>query len=140
MPINRDELKDSVEGKVRRRKNSDRHQSTAATAATTADETSSALAGASQSHQSRINATLQKIAANRNAAIEQVSDVMAYLHSPATFEAEVLARTAEKLGLTNSDQAEITTLDTLATVFEELAEVEYPSFAPYTAAGALPAY
>uniref|UniRef100_A0A832M1K6 Uncharacterized protein n=1 Tax=Oscillatoriales cyanobacterium SpSt-402 TaxID=2282168 RepID=A0A832M1K6_9CYAN len=89
-----------------------------------------------------INASLEKIEADRENAIEQVSDKLAYLYSPQTFHAAVLNRTAEKLGLKATEpepEAEIITLDSLGDCFSSFADsIEYPAIAPSSALGCLP--
>jgi hypothetical protein len=110
------------------------HQSTVRDKATLANRTNQQLAGIQQS--------IGKIASDRTNAIEQVSDTLAYLYSPATFQSDVMNRTAEKLGLKAAEAKQeptILTLDSLGDCFSRFADaVEYPAIAASSALGCLP--
>lgn len=110
------------------------HQSTVQDKATLAVRTQQQLAG--------IQSSIDKIASDRTNAIEQVSDTLAYLYSSATFQSEVMALTAEKLGLKDSQSKQeptIITLDSLSDCFSRFADsVEYPAIAASSALGCLP--
>lgn len=121
----------------------DRYTRTASESASATNQAAAALASTRQSHFSGVQAAIERIATNRNDAVEQVSDVLAYLNSKETFEADVMRRTAEKLGLQHQKSAEVeaqpTALDDLAGSFATLANsVKYPAVLPHTVAGALP--
>ena len=66
----------------------------------------------------------------------KVSDTLAYLYSPATFQSDVMTRTAEKLGLRATEpEPETITLDSLGDCFSRFADaVEYPAIAGYSTA------
>jgi hypothetical protein len=112
-------------------------QSTAQAAAST-DRDKTALANAAANQLAGMKASLDSIAANRNRAIEQVSDSLAYLWSPETFQADVMRRTAEKL---SGGENLANPLDTLANTFGSFADgVQYPAIAPATDYGAISVY
>ena len=110
------------------------HQSTVQDKATLGVRTQQQLAG--------IQSSIDKIASDRTNAIEQVSDTLAYLYSPATFQSDVMTRTAEKLGLKDAESKQeptILTLDSLSDCFSRFADsVEYPAIAASSALGCLP--
>lgn len=117
---------------------SDRHTQSTKTAHQSTVQDKAVLSNRTREQLSSINASLQKIANDRKDAVEQVSDTLAYLYSPQTFQAEVMQRTSEKLGL-GQTEPETLTLDSLADCFSSFANgVEYPHIAPSTIAGALP--
>ena len=144
MPINSEELKKSVElpntsGKTKQAK-SDRHAQTANAAHQSTVQDKSTLAVRTQQQLAGIQSSIDKIASDRTNAIEQVSDTLAYLYSPATFQSEVMALTAEKLGLKAAEpEPETITLDSLSDCFSRFADsVEYPAIAASSALGCLP--
>ena len=108
------------------------HQSTVQDKATLAVRTQQQLAG--------IQNSLDKIASDRTNAIEQVSDTLAYLYSPATFQSDVMTCTAEKLGLKDAESKQEPTILTLdSDCFSRFADaVEYPAIAASSALGCLP--
>ena len=83
-------------------KNSDRHAQTTADACTSTAQDKVSLANRTQQSLAAIQASVDKIANDRSAVIEQVSDTLAYLYSPQTFKAEVMSATSSKLGLTEA--------------------------------------
>ena len=144
MPINSEELKKSVElpntsGKTKQAK-SDRHAQTANAAHQSTVQDKSTLAVRTQQQLAGIQSSIDKIASDRTNAIEQVSDTLAYLYSPATFQSEVMALTAEKLGLKAAEpKTETITLDSLGDCFSRFADsVQYPAIAASSALGCLP--
>lgn len=118
----------------------DRHTQTTQTAHTSGIQDQTSLADRTQQQLARIQTSLNQIATDRSTAVEQVSDTLAYLYSPQTFHADVLSRTAEKLGLKQSDpEPETLTLDTLGDCFSRFADtVGYPAIAASSALGCLP--
>lgn len=120
----------------------DRHAQTSTAAHQASIQGKASLAVRTQQQLANIQASLDKIATDRNAAIEEVSDTLAYLYSPQTFQADVLSRTAEKLGLVQTEpvpELEVITLDSLGDCFADFANsLQYPAIAPSTALGALP--
>ncbi|MEX0272472.1 hypothetical protein AB3R30_25490, partial [Leptolyngbyaceae cyanobacterium UHCC 1019] len=94
------------------------------------------IASRTQQQLAGIQQSLDKIASDRTNAIEQVSDTLAYLYSPATFQAEVMALTAQKLGLTQAEPHTITLDDDCFSRFAD--SVEYPAIAASSALGCLP--
>lgn len=120
----------------------ERHVQTSTAAYQASLQDKAALAVRTQQQLASIQASLDKIATDRNVAIEQVSDTLAYLYSPQTFHADVLSRTAEKLGLMHTEpapEAAVITLDSLGDCFADFANsLHYSAIAPSTAFGALP--
>jgi hypothetical protein len=87
-----------------------------------------------------ISQQLTKIKSQRDTAIEQISDILAYLHSPITFKNDVLKRTMEKLGETieiNPGEVQNNPFEGLGNCFE-LKGYNLPQIAPYSSQGALP--
>ena len=122
--------------------NSNRHTATASAAHQATVQDKATLAVRTQQQLAGIQTSLDKIASDRTNAIEQVSDTLAYLYSPATFQSEVMALTAEKLGLKDVESKQeptILTLDSLGDCFSRFADaVEYPAIAASSALGCLP--
>ena len=146
MPINSEDLKKSIElpnmnGKTKQAK-SDRHVATASAAHQATVKDKATLAVRTQQQLAGIQTSLDKIASDRTNAIEQVSGTLAYLYSPATFQSDVMALTAEKLGLKDAESKQeptILTLDSLSDCFSRFADsVEYPAIAASSALGCLP--
>ena len=121
---------------------SDRHAATASAAHQATVQDKATLAVRTQQQLAGIQNSLDKIASDRTTAIEQVSDTLAYLYSPATFQSDVMTRTAEKLGLKDAQSKQeptILTLDSLSDCFSRFADaVEYPAIAASSALGCLP--
>lgn len=118
----------------------DSHQQTANSAHQQSVQDKASLTVGTQKQLAGIQQSLEKIATDRGNAIEQVSDTLAYLYSPQTFQADVMRRTGEKLNV-NQPEPETITLNSLGDCFSRFAEaVEYPAFNPASAmGGALPA-
>ena len=119
---------------------SDRHAATASAAHQATVQDKATLAVRTQQQLAGIQTSLDKIASDRTTAIEQVSDTLAYLYSSATFQSDVMTRTAEKLGLRAAEpEPETITLDSLGDCFSRFADaVEYPAIAASSALGCLP--
>ena len=132
----------NVNGKAKTQSKSDRHTATASAAHQATVQDKATLAVRTQQQLAGIQTSLDKIASDRTTAIEQVSDTLAYLYSPATFQSEVMTRTAEKLGLKDAESKQeptILTLDSLSDCFSRFADaVEYPAIAASSALGCLP--
>ena len=126
-------------GKTKQSK-SDRHAATASAAHQATVQDKATLAVRTQQQLAGIQNSLDKIASDRTNAIEQVSDTLAYLYSSATFQSDVMTRTAEKLGLRAAEpEPETITLDSLGDCFSRFADsVEYPAIAASSALGCLP--
>jgi hypothetical protein len=129
----------NVNGKTKQSK-SDRHAATASAAHQSTVQDKATLTVRTQQQLTGIQSSIDKIASDRTNAIEQVSDTLAYLYSPATFHADVLIRTAEKLGLKAVEpEPETITLDSLGDCFSRFVDsVEYPAIAASSALGCLP--
>ena len=131
----------NVNGKPKQSK-SDRHAQTASAAHQATVQDKATLAVRTQQQLAGIQSSIDKIASDRTNAIEQVSDTLAYLYSPATFQSEVMALTAKKLGLKDAESKQeptILTLDSLSDCFSRFADaVEYPAIAASSALGCLP--
>ena len=131
----------NVNGKTKQSK-SDRHAQTASAAHQSTVQDKATLNARTQQQLAGIQNSLDKIARDRTNAIEQVSDTLAYLYSPATFQSDVMTRTAEKLGLKAAESKQeptILTLDSLSDCFSRFADsVEYPAIAASSALGCLP--
>ena len=131
----------NVNGKTKQSK-SDRHAATANVAHQSTVQDKATLAVHTQQQLAGIQSSIDKIASDRTNAIEQVSDTLAYLYSPATFQSEVMALTAEKLGLKDAQSKQeptILTLDSLSDCFSRFADaVEYPAISASSALGCLP--
>ncbi len=143
MPINNDKLKQAAQlpnvNGHRPQSLGDRHTQANNTAHQSTVQDKAVLANRTREQLGTLNSSLQKIKTDRNNAVEQVSDTLAYLYSPQTFQADVMRRTSEKLGLGQSNEPEPLTLDSLADCFANFANtVEYPAISPSTVAGALP--
>jgi len=118
-----------------------RHHQTHQAAHQSCVQEQATLSVRTQQHLATIQASLNKIAADREVALEQVSDTLAYLYSPQTFQADVLSRTAAKLALqpVEPEPDSVLTLDTLGDCFAQFAaSVEYPAIATTSVAGCLP--
>ena len=113
--------------KAKGRSKSDRHATTSQTANQTAAQDKATLATRTQQQLSGLQSSLDKIASDRTNAIEQVSDTLAYLYSPATFQSDVMSRTAEKLGLKATEPETINLDDDCFSRFADA--VEYPAIA-----------
>ena len=130
----------NVNGKAKTQSKSDRHAATASAAHQATVQDKATLAVRTQQQLAGIQTSLDKIASDRTNAIEQVSDTLAYLYSPVTFQSDVMTRTAEKLGLKAAEpEPETITLDSLGDCFSRFADaVEYPAIAASSALGCLP--
>ncbi|MEX0272434.1 hypothetical protein AB3R30_25295, partial [Leptolyngbyaceae cyanobacterium UHCC 1019] len=140
MPLDTSKYKDqknvelpNVNGKTKPQPKSDRHTQTASAAHQATVQDKATLAVRTQQQLAGIQSSLDKIASDRTNAIAQVSDTLAYLYSPATFQAEVMALTAQKLGLTQAEPHTITLDDDCFSRFAD--SVEYPAIAASSALG-----
>lgn len=119
-----------------------RHAQTTQTAHTASIQDKASLAVHTQKQLASIQASLDKIAIDRDIAVEQVADTLAYLYSPQTFHADVLNRTAQRLGLKQAEsdvEPDVITLDSLSDCFSDFANsVYYPAITPISVLGALP--
>ena len=129
----------NVNGKTKQSK-SDRHAQTASAAHQATVQDKATLAVRTQQQLAGIQNSLDKIASDRTNAIEQVSDTLAYLYSPATFQSEVMALTAQKLGLKDAESKQEPTILTLdSDCFSRFADaVVYPAIVASSALGCLP--
>jgi hypothetical protein len=118
----------------------DRHVSTSKAAHQSTVQDKAVLSVETSQQLSAIQASIAKIKSDRAHAIEEVSDTLAYLYSPTTFQSEVMALTAKKLGLKDTEpQTQTITLDSLGDCFSRFADsVEYPAIASSSALGCLP--
>lgn len=126
--------------KAKTQSKSDRHSSTSETANQMATQDKATLANRTKQQLSGLQQSLDKLSNDRTNAVEQVSDTLAYLYSPATFQSDVMTRTAEKLGLKDGkSEPETITLD--SDCFSTFADaIEYPAMAANgSCGGALPA-
>lgn len=114
------------------RKRSTRHKQVSDTAATAANSAIAQTVTTANSSLTTIKDKIAKVVENRQSAIEDLSDVMAALHDPRLFEAEVMARTAEKIGESNA------AIDILIDPYEGV-DFGYTAILPATIVGALPA-
>lgn len=109
-----------------------RHRQTSEHAGGLAEQAITLLNQQSGSTLSNVQAHIQRLTNSRSTAVEQVSDVLAYLHDPRTLYAEIMQRTNEKLGIN-----EASSLDGLGNPYEGF-DVAYPALLPSTIAGCLP--
>lgn len=145
MPRINDSEKSIELPQLNRPANSDRHSQSQKQAHQASVQDKAVLSVRTKDRLKAVNAGLEKIAGERTQAIESVSDTLAYLYSPQTFQAEVMSRTAEKLGIKGVQNPpapgddQVLTLDALADCFSDFASsVEYPAIAPTSPMGCLP--
>jgi hypothetical protein len=98
MPINTDALKDSIEGKPRRKSQgqADRHTSFAHNAAQQAEEDQRQLANTQKTKLDRLSSALDRAEQRRNEALEVLSDRLAYINDDRIFLKDLLELTKQK--------------------------------------------
>lgn len=149
MPINTNALKDSIEGKPRRKSGnqSDRHSSFAQNAESLALDKQKEMATGQRNQLEKLTSALERAEQRRGDALEVLSDRLAYLQDERIFLKDLL-ELAEQKKRRDSDPSDAleeveileSAIDDLASGFDAAYQWQYPAIAPTSAAGALPVY
>jgi hypothetical protein len=111
----------------------DRHDRTAQQSTSESQGAIATITNDQKATLANVKSYIVRTQSNRDTAIEQASDAIAYLHDPAIFESEVFARAAQKIQAASVSVS----FEDLGNAYSDF-DVSYPAIAPHSIAGCLP--